>query len=108
MEVKNTPPSFESKIISNIDVKIFENKKITLPKFEDKEGNLPIKVTTFQKGKQNLPKFVKFNPKLFQYDIQPQMFDKEGIYMISVILEDSLEASTTENFAINVLPNSGS
>jgi hypothetical protein len=43
-----------------------------------------------------------------QYEIQPLPFDKEGIYLISVILKDSLEASTTENFAINVLSNPGS
>ena len=64
-------------------------------------------MTTFHKGRQTLPKFVKFNLNLLQYEIQPMPGDKEGIYMISVVLKDSLEASMTENFAINVLPNPG-
>jgi hypothetical protein len=39
----------------------FESVIITLPIFGDKEGDLPIKVSTFEKGKRTLPNFVQFD-----------------------------------------------
>ncbi len=66
-----------------------------MPDYDDEENNHPIKLSITEQNKKSLPEFIKFDIGSSILTFNPAINTKPGIYKVSIILKDSMEASWT-------------